>query len=323
MELNVSEQPYGSLRFDIVDTGVGITDEELRHIFDPFKQVEAGKAAGGTGLGLAITKRLADAMGAVIEVQSERGRGSTFTLVMPLVEAEPEQWPEKSDAASIDDQHFTLADHQQWTILIADDRDTNRGVLRGMLEPVGFRTRLAADGSEALQTLKEHDDIDLVLMDVRMPGVSGSEALKMIRDDPNLRAVKVIAVTASVFPEFRKKAIETGFDDFLAKPFRTSELMGKLEKHLGVVFKTEPIEESAATAEASIPAELEVVSSDFTRRLRDALEFKNLTAISDLSAELRADPATAKTGEVLSDLIDAFDFDGIRRLVNKLENQHG
>ena len=230
--MSVSEHPRGSLRFEVVDTGVGMTSEEMTHIFDPFKQVEAGKAAGGTGLGLAISKRLADALGATIDVSSVQGEGSTFTVVMPLVEAEPEAWPETQHAASGDAAHFSLTEGQQWTILIADDRDTNRDVLQGMLEPAGFRTRLATDGDEALEVLRADEEVDLVLMDVRMPRLNGIEALKMIREDAQLRHIKVIAVTASVFPEFRKKAIDAGFDDFLAKPFRVEELMHKLEKHL-------------------------------------------------------------------------------------------
>lgn len=320
--LHVIENPLGSLQIDVVDTGVGMTDEEITHIFDPFKQVEAGKAAGGTGLGLAITKRLTKALGATVVVQSQKGIGSTFTVVIPLVQAKPEAWPEppKKESSVVD--YFLLAEGQEWTILIADDRDTNRNVLQGMLEPAGFATRLASDGDDALEILRTHDDVDLVLMDIRMPRVSGVEAIKRIREDTRLRDTKVIAVTASVFPEFRQKAIDAGFDDFLAKPFRIEELMGKLEKHLDIEMELHSIAQVVSNIEFS-PSELDIVSASLATRLRKAVSIKNLTAIADIAAILCADSSTAKTGHNLTRLLDAFDFAGLEKMASELENQNG
>ena len=137
--LRVAELPPASLRFEVADTGVGIAPDEMVDIFDPFKQVEAGKAAGGTGLGLAITKRLADALEAVVDVESEVGKGSTFSVTLPLVEATTDDWSTLPEETGDLDEHLVLADGVDCTILIADDRDTNRDVLHGMLDCSRFQ----------------------------------------------------------------------------------------------------------------------------------------------------------------------------------------
>jgi CheY-like chemotaxis protein/anti-sigma regulatory factor (Ser/Thr protein kinase) len=315
----------GSLRFDVVDTGVGMSAEELQDIFDPFKQVEAGKAAGGTGLGLAITKRLAEALGAAVDVISEKGQGSTFTVTLPFVEAPAEALAESADGDG-DGRLLELADGQQCKILVADDRDTNRNVLQGMLEAAGFTTVLASDGDEALDRLRDHDDVALVLMDVRMPRVSGIEALAQIRADERLRDRKVVAVTASVFPEFRHKAIEAGFDDFLGKPFRTEDLLRILKKHLDVRF----VAETAVAEDNATPCAVEgsrwgdeAVSRLALERLRAALRIKNLTAIKAVARELSSAPATAAVGDEIARLATAFDFRRLADLLNELENNDG
>jgi signal transduction histidine kinase/CheY-like chemotaxis protein len=321
--LHATEKPECTLRFDVEDTGVGIAPEEIDEIFDPFKQVEAGKAAGGTGLGLAITKRLVTALDGTLSVKSEKGRGSTFTVALPFQIAEPEDLAVLPEDGDLQGPQELLADGREWTILVADDRDTNRDVLQGMLDAVGFQTLVASDGDEALAVLREHPIVDLVLMDVRMPRVSGPDALKMIREDERLKSLKVIAVTASVFPEFRQKAIEAGFDDFLGKPFRVEELLQKLAKHLDVKF-------APLAAAEPVPADRQVAADDYRgvaadqlERLRNALRIKNLTAIKAVAEQLSTDSGTAAVGEKINKLARAFDFKQLANLVEGLEQAHG
>ncbi len=319
--LRAAETPPGTLRLEVADSGVGMTAQELSRIFDPFKQVEAGKAAGGTGLGLAITKRLTDALGGALEVCSVKDEGSTFTVSLPLVEAQLAASPQLSDDRVHSSEQLVLREGQEYTILIADDQDTNRGVLQGLLDAAGFRTRLACDGEEALQLLRSHDDVDLVLMDVRMPRMGGLEALQQIRADAKLSGLKVIAVTASVFPEFRKKAVEAGFDGFLAKPFRAEQLMSTLQQHLDLQF----VESEPDIRQADVePLEggLDMLPADVIERLRNALRIKNLTALNAIAGELSAESDTATVGTKIANLADAFEFKGLADLLDQLEQRH-
>jgi signal transduction histidine kinase/CheY-like chemotaxis protein len=324
--LNVAEKPPGMLRFLVSDTGRGIAPGELDEIFDPFKQMEAGKAAGGTGLGLAITKQLAEALGGSITVESVLGQGSEFSVVLPLNEAPIEDLVIASQELPFDGEHLELADGQDWTILVADDRDTNRDVLQGMLEAVGFKTLLASDGQEAIDVLQTHDGVDLVLMDVRMPRLNGIEALEQIRKDDRFKNLKVVAVSASVFPEFRQKAESKGFDDFLGKPFRSEQLFAKLAKHLNVKYVDTSAKDAALSAspESGMSREdLPPLSEELLTRLREALRIKNLTAIKAVAAELSAQGPTAATGAEIGKLVSMFDFARLAELVDKLEQNDG
>ena len=278
--LHVVESPKGRLRFDVIDTGVGMSEEEMADIFDPFKQVEAGRTAGGTGLGLAITQRLAERLGGDIEVTSEKGTGSTFTVELPLVEAPTEDLGTLEAEGVLDFGEVVLAPGQKCTVLVADDREANRDILDRMLEAAGITALIADDGDTALEAMREHDDIDLVLMDVRMPRLNGIEAVKQIRADDGLKEAKVIAVTASVFPEFREKAIEAGFDDFLGKPFRTEELMEKLKKHLDLEFESAAMETPAGVADDAAGLGDVQLPAALLEKLKGALKIKNLTAIN-------------------------------------------
>jgi signal transduction histidine kinase/DNA-binding response OmpR family regulator len=324
--LKVAAKPPGMLRFNVSDTGRGIAPEEIDEIFDPFKQMEAGKAAGGTGLGLAITKQLAEALGGSISVESALKKGSEFSVVLPLNEASIEDLAISSQELPSGGEHLVLADGQNWTILVADDRDTNRDVLQGLLEAAGFKTLLASDGQEAIEVLQTHDGVDLVLMDVRMPRLNGIEALEQIREDARFKDLKVIAVSASVFPEFQQKAKSKGFDDFLGKPFRSEQLFAKVANHLNVKYADAPAEDAAplASHEASMSTDdLPPLSEELLTRLREALRIKNLTAIKAVAAELSAQGTTAAAGAEIGKLASTFDFGRLAKLVDKLEQSDG
>ena len=321
--LQVIKASNSTLKFMVADTGVGMAPNEAKEVFDPFKQTEAGKKAGGTGLGLAITRRLAEAMGGSISVESEQGKGTVFSVTLPLVEAEEEAVAALVEEANHKNKNWVLAEGQDVTILVADDRETNREMLRSMLTATGFKTILASDGDEALAILREHDEVALVLMDIRMPRLSGIDAIKQIREDEALKNLKVIAVTASVFPDFQKEASEVGFDDFLGKPFRTSELLSKLQTHLDIEFTAiEETSEAAPTAETQAtetegPVTLDGVSEEMLTKLRKALEVKNLTAIKNIAKTLNAQPETAAIGKEILQHVQKFDFEGLKELVNE------
>ena len=212
-----------------------------------------------------------------------------------------------------------LAPGQEVTVLVADDRETNRDILEKMLEAAGFRVRMADDGDTALEALREEKP-DIVLMDVRMPRMNGIEAVKAIRGDAALKDLKVIAVTASVFPEFQKKALAEGFDDFLGKPFRTEELMEKLKQHLGVEFVSAGTSAGKASAEEG-GGDFGEVPGEIVEKLRAALKIKNLTAINGVAKELRENAETAAFGEAVAKCARGFDFASLEELVKEAEER--
>ena len=214
------------------------------------------------------------------------------------------------------------------TILVADDRPTNRQILCQMLRAAGFEIREANNGAEVLEALRR-EAVDLVLMDVRMPVMDGLEATRRIRSDAALASVKVIAVTASVFQEARQQIVEAGFDDMIGKPLRSAELFGHLERHLahlGVAFVDPDPEPAAAgpaeagTAAVGLPALPPALAGETARRLREAADIGDFTALGQLATELgtQGGTAAAAVGREVARLARELDFDAIRRLAEAL-----
>ncbi|MEM7144181.1 MAG: ATP-binding protein [Verrucomicrobiota bacterium] len=325
--LRVAESPKHFLRFEVEDTGMGIAEEKLNAIFEPFKQAEGGESEGGTGLGLAISRRIAQAFGGDLTATSELGEGSIFTLSLPLDETEEIKGATSAGAApsatSSSHTSFALPPGESRSALIADDRETNRDILNQILTEAGFETVLATDGDEALDRLRERD-FDIFLCDVRMPRMNGIDVVKEVRRDEKLKANKVIAVTASVFPEFRHKALDAGFDDFLMKPLRVSELVEKLTTILDIEFITladNDEDEDSDTASEIDPAELfEDLPDEIAADLAAAAKVRNLTKLGDIAKALLENENTTPAGRHLENLLAAFDFDGLSSIADTLES---
>ncbi len=308
------------LRFDVRDTGIGMTPEELADVFDPFKQAEGGKISGGTGLGLSISQRLVEAMGGTIGVTSERGAGTCFTVFHPLVPVEENEIATGAESLS-GGGDVVLAPGRTVRVLVVDDVLANRDVLRLLLAAAGFETDLAVDGIDALEKVRARP-YDVVLMDVRMPRMSGEEAARAIRDDEALRDLTVIAVSASVFPDFQDRAQEAGFDDFISKPVRTGELFSKLRQHLDLTYvDAESVGTGGTNAEpasvslANLPEDLRAA---VTQRLTAALAQKNITSLKAVASDLAARDESRALGEEIGALVRAFNFAGLEALVREL-----
>ncbi|MEE9149061.1 MAG: ATP-binding protein [Candidatus Tectomicrobia bacterium] len=323
--LRVAESPDTQLVVSVQDTGIGIPPEQLSAIFDPFQQVEAAQARGGTGLGLAISRRLVEALGGALQAESSPGEGSCFTLTLPLVEVDVSDAPPLLEASLTETHALVLAPEHEVTVLIADDHATNRDMLVRLLHSAGFGTLEARDGAEALAILRAHHP-PLVLMDMRMPGISGLEATRVIRHEAGLRETVVIAVTASVFPDFQQQIIDIGCDDFIAKPFRATEIFTKIARHLHVRF-VEPGATASADAVAEAPPPLPPeLARDIACRVRAAIAVGDVTAVMTIAAELTAQSdATVRYGEELHRLANALDFEAVLRLVDALDQtaSHG
>ncbi|HEX4870372.1 MAG TPA: 7TM diverse intracellular signaling domain-containing protein [Moraxellaceae bacterium] len=214
------------LRFEVADTGIGMTREQQRNLFQSFQQADASitRRFGGTGLGLAISRQLVQLMGGAIGVESAPGRGSTFWFEIALPRAEPAPAP---DLAAGRSQRLGGL-----RVLVVEDNAVNRTVITGMLNQLGIRPRVAVNGAEALQVLDTGaDDIDLVLMDCEMPELDGYEATRRWRAlerERQRRHLPVIALTAHALPEDRMRCLRAGMDDYLTKPVMLEALSARL-----------------------------------------------------------------------------------------------
>ena len=213
------------VEIQVIDTGIGISPEQEALLFDPFHQVDSGydRSRGGVGLGLAITGELVALMGGSIELESDVGVGSRFCVTLDLERCEI---PADEDAHRGDQQIDLSGVH----ILVAEDDETNRLVIGGVLELLGADYSTASDGQEVLEAAGEH--IDLILMDVQMPRMDGLTATRKLRGLGTAwaREVPVVALTAHVMDEHRDQCLEAGMNVFLSKPISLDALTRALAR---------------------------------------------------------------------------------------------
>ena len=238
--------------FRVTDTGIGITPDKLESIFQEFTQAYADttRQFGGTGLGLSISRALVAQMGGRLTVQSESGRGSTFSFVTTL----PKASAEARAAALAPLPPVQEAAVRGRRVLLVEDNPVNREVAQLLLEGHGVTVDEAASGIEALALFEQHR-YDAVLMDIQMPGMNGLEATARIRAhaDPVRATTPILALTANAFRADADKYYAAGMNDTLPKPFDEAELLAKLASLIAGV--TEPLVDVAAVPGAdSVPA---------------------------------------------------------------------
>ncbi len=216
------------LVIEIEDTGPGIEDKEIDKLFQKFGQTKTGIKEGGTGLGLAISQQYARIMGGEITVKSEERKGTCFTFSIDIEQAK-EFIEEKNHKKRV---IGLIPGQKHYRILVADDREDNRELLKIMLTSVGFEIETAQNGDETINKFKTWSP-DLILIDIRMPVMDGYEAIRSIKAIGNGK-IPIIAVTASAFMEDRQKALDAGADAYLRKPFKEHELFQYIDYCLGV-----------------------------------------------------------------------------------------
>ena len=211
-----AERLGGTIRFAVSDTGIGISPYRLHLLFQDFSQVHDSIAIGGTGLGLAISKRLVEAMGGEIGVESEPGRGSRFWFTLPL--SEPATPVIEIPAAA-------TPESGPLEILVAEDVLVNQVIVERMLTRAGHRVTLVDDGAAALDAVRQRR-FDLVLMDMRMPGMDGVTATEAIRRLPGPeQAIPIIGLTANATPEDAARCRAAGMNDHMIKPIDRTTLL--------------------------------------------------------------------------------------------------
>ncbi|MDR2594481.1 MAG: response regulator [Fibromonadaceae bacterium] len=252
------------LTIEVTDSGIGIKKEDLEKLFDDFVRFDfaVNKDVEGTGLGLAITKNLIKMMNGNISVQSEYGKGSTFTVKLPQKIRSRESFDAiKSDSVAI---KFNAPKAR---ILIVDDIDTNLKVAKGLMLPYKMQIDLCSSGIEAIERIKAND-YDLVFMDHMMPEMDGIEATKLIRKThANL---PIIALTANAVSGTKEMFLSNGFSDFLSKPIDIIKLNSILEKWL----PEEKQEKMMETAHESLNVNLEILDTFHKDGLKKIKEIK-------------------------------------------------
>lgn len=216
-EMISRDADWASLRFVVQDTGVGIDRDFLPKIFNAFEQESAGNTTryGGTGLGLAISKNIIDLMGGRIDVESEKGVGTTFSVSVTL--------PVVSLSGGEDADDGEEADFTGMRALLAEDNEINREIATAILEAKGFEVDSVTDGKEAVEKFRESaaGTYDVVLMDIRMPfmdGFAATEAIRATENRSDAKAIPIVAMTANAFEEDVQRARAAGMNEYLTKP---------------------------------------------------------------------------------------------------------
>ncbi|MEV6396238.1 HAMP domain-containing protein [Streptomyces sp. NPDC051907] len=227
-----------ALAFRVGDTGIGIAEQHLETVFGAFQQGDAatGRRYGGTGLGLSISREVAQLLGGAITVSSRLGEGSSFSLLLPLEGPGRPGRPRPAGARATEggrdlprSAELPLAGR---VALIVDDDERNVFALTAILEREGMRVLQADNGASGLELLAADDEVDVVIMDVMMPGMDGLAATEAIREMPRFASVPVIAVTAKAMPGDRARTLAVGASDYLTKPVDADELIVRIRQWL-------------------------------------------------------------------------------------------
>ena len=201
------------------DTGIGIAPDQVRLIFEGFRQLESGLARnyGGLGLGLAVCQKLASLLNASITVESELGRGSTFFLHLPL------RVPSEGTLAA-------GVKQTKGRVLVVDDNSVAQTITSHVLRRRAYDVECAGDGLAALE-IAARSKFDLILLDLQMPGLDGFETAEQLRKLPAYASTPIVAVTANCSSDYRNRCLRSGMQGFLSKPVRTKELVQAVEKY--------------------------------------------------------------------------------------------
>ena len=235
-------------QFSVIDTGIGIAENEISKLFQPFVQadVSTSRKYGGTGLGLAISRRLVEGMGGTIGITSEIGKGSTFSFTVKSVidRAAPQR-----EAGLVQRQAFKPAKAAavSQTILLAEDNETSRYLISTMLSRMGHSVDAVEDGAQAVSAA-DKKRYDVILMDMQMPVMDGPEATRAIRKSGALNAgVPIIALTADVIAEHRSAYFAAGVNSIVGKPVNWDELSEEMKRQIGLASRTAPAKESVTS----------------------------------------------------------------------------
>jgi len=295
-------------RIDVVDSGIGIAEQDQERIFLPFERGSAGRRAreSGTGLGLTITHLLCDLMGGELSLRSQPGQGSTFTvrLYLPRIAADPKNpLPSASALRSV-----TGYKGPRRTLLVVDDQPLHRQLLAGLLMPLGFTVLEAASGQECLEVVEQRMP-DLLLLDITMDGLDGWQTARLVRERLPAERLPIVFVSANLFDNQPEQLQALGCQGFVAKPVLESELLDTLQSTLKLEWIRDtadgplpPAPAMALDEPQPLPAQLR---EDLLRLARQGQAVALRQRLWAARTEL---PALAATLTLLQSYADRFDF---------------
>ncbi|MCY6354162.1 ATP-binding protein [Clostridium sp. ZS2-4] len=237
MEFNLSDEIL--LKFEVIDTGIGIPEEQIDNIFESFTQVEETheKKYSGTGLGLAITKQLVEAMGGKITVNTKLNVGSTFSFFILFKEIKnymSQEIMEKQNDEYILEDYYKYTKDKNIKILVAEDNQINQILMEKLININRWSCKIVQNGKEAIEIL-EKEDFDIILMDISMPVMNGIEAAKIIKNNKKWKNIPIIALTAHALIEDKEKFLGLGMSDYLSKPVDSKKLYFSILKNLNLL----------------------------------------------------------------------------------------
>jgi len=316
MTLKVTALPENKIRFEVADTGDGISPDDQQRIFQAFYQTLDGAARQeGAGLGLAISQEYVQLMGGELQVESRIGMGSRFSFTLPLPAATgslPARVTPRRVAGLLPGQPVPR-------LLVVEDQLESQRLLVNLLELTGFDVRAAADGDAAIELFQEWHPA-LIWMDMRLPVTDGYEATRRIRALPGGKEVKIVAVTASAFEENRDAILNAGCDDILPKPVDERRLFDLMEKLLGVRYRSEEIPVDHDAQAAIDRAEFAGVDPGLLKELHCAAESLDQERVRRVIGTIGGSKPTL--AEALDRLAHDFRFDKLLWLCEQQARQH-
>lgn len=311
------------LLISVEDTGIGIPKKHHEKIFQAFDQMDKqdNKKYGGTGLGLAITQQIVNQMNGRIELISEVGEGSVFTIIFKDVKISE---TEIKDEERIEIDYDTIQ-FDESTVLIVDDIKTNRDVLKGYMSDYNIHMIEAENGQDAIKALEKHKP-DLVFLDLRMPVMDGYEANEIIKKNPGWANIPIVAITASAFSKDEKKIIKLGFSDYIRKPAGLTDILNVLKKYLKHTIVAKDEKDVPKITSEIIDVPKEVLLEIDQRAMPVWEEIKNIRnkkrvillseILIDIGETFKASPLI-RYGTDLRSACESFDIEKEQKLIQK------
>lgn len=311
------DEKSNRLHIEVSDSGIGINPEFYDKIFQPFDRGEiSSDAAPGSGLGLSISREYIRLMGGDLKVTSTLGKGSVFSLNVVFEEAKESDLPAKKPLRKV----VGIFDQKRkYKVLIVDDIKSNRDFLVRLFDSIGFSTKDGSNGNDAIRINNEWAP-DLILIDIRMPGMDGREAIQILRNQTHRSQLRIIAVTASAFQDDIKEFISLGADSAITKPFSESDLFNAIENLMNISFIWEEIDPEARATDISrlTHEEIRQLPKDVLQDLYDAIEMGDQDgAIQVIEGQREVVPELVKK---ITMLVNAYQGEHIMKLIENMKS---
>jgi PAS domain S-box-containing protein len=304
-------------RFEVADTGQGISEEAQKSLFEPFRQHEEGLKKGGTGLGLAIVKNQIELLGGKLELESKIGYGTRFFFSLQLKASQVQAI--RSLRSKRTSEVLRIANGQELKALVIDDIETNRDILSEVLIDLGVEVQTSSNAKDAIELIK-NQNFDIVFMDILMPEMDGIQATRKIRENISSDDLKIVAITALGLEEKRKIALDAGCDDFLTKPFRVEKLVNSIAKLLPVQFIFK--EDDAIETKQNLPLDISKVQipQEILTPLKEAIGLCSVTQIEELLDKVEdIDEECSKVADKFRELLGGYDVDGMKNFLSQFD----